>query len=258
MSHPPDNPTDIPTDIVTDLMRRAAADVEPRSLDLYERGLKRGQTLRRRRTVRNALAGTGAVLATAAVLFGANSVLGGTGGASGDVPVAGQPASATARANTPTAARAATPERAAETLKKLLPANLRVSKVHAEWDTLYGAINVEMLVDDGRGPAQVSLRLGNTGGLAPCADKPETCRVRKDGSTITVGGDRPGKVDPSGLRGHHVVIAHRDRTFISVASNNTTSNTAQRPTRPQPVLSVDQLTAIADSNLWLYPPAPQR
>jgi hypothetical protein len=239
------------TDNLPDLMHRATTDLEPESLDLYERSLKRGQILRRRRTVRNTLAGAGAVLATAAVVVGASSALGGAGGAGDDLPVAGQPAPA--RVETP----AATPEKAAATLKKLLPANLRVSSVHTETDPTYGAINVDLLVDDGTGPAQVTVRLGSTD-LPPCADKPGRCQVRKDGSTITVGGDIPGKVDPSGLRAHHVLITHRDRTFISVGSNNTTSNTAARPTRPQPVLSVEQLTAIADSTLWLYPPAPKR
>ena len=232
---------------ISTLFHDTTAQIEPDVSGLVRGGIDRGRVKRRWRNV-----GTAFVAAAAVGVVGvAASVVPSFGPDGAGTEPAGAPAPAVA-------APAATPERAAaETLKKLLPANLRVSKVHTERDKQYGAINVEMLVDDGTGPAQVSLRLGSSD-LAPCADKEDRCRVRKDGSAITIGGDRPGKVDPSGLRAHNVVITHRDRTFIMVASNNTTSNTAMRPTRPQPVLSVHQLTAIADSNLWLYPPVPQR
>ncbi len=239
---------------VTDLMRRATADLEPESPDLFERGLRRGTILRRRRTALNAVIGTGAVVAAVAAAGGGAYVLGSDPGT--EAPVAGIPAGIPAASSTTTSA-AATPEQALRTLKALLPRTVQVSRPHLSQDESTGAINVSVLVNDGKGASELSVQLGAGGAPADCRDKPSNrCRVRPDGSAITVGGNRPGKPDPSGLVNRHVVIQHKNGDFIGVANTNTTSSsrTAAPPTRPQPVFSTTQLAGIADSKLWTFPP----
>jgi hypothetical protein len=87
-----------------------------------------------------------------------------------------------------------------------------------------------------------------------CVDKPNRCRIRPDGSAITIGGSRPDKVDPSGLLVRSVVVKHPHGGFIAVVNTNTTSPNAKRPTRPQPGFTAAQLTVLADSKLWRFPP----
>lgn len=242
---------------VTDLMRRATADMEPESLDLFERGVRRGRTLRRRRTALRALVGTGAVVVSVAV--GGAYVLGsepGGEGPSAGMAVGPASASSTATGTAPTAGTV-TPEQALRTLKGLLPDSVRVSRPQLWQDASTGTINVSVLVNDGKGASEVSVQLGADNGPADCADKPANrCRIRSDGSAITVGGSRPGKPDLSGLVNRHVVVQHRNGSFISVVNTNTTSSTTPRPTRSQPVLAVAQLTSMADSKLWKFPPMP--
>jgi hypothetical protein len=237
---------------VTDLMHRATADLEPESLDLYERGVRRGMTLRRRRTAVRAIAGAGAVVASIAAVGGAYVLASEPGG---EAPAAGLPA-APASTSGSAAGTVPAPERALQTLKRLLPDSVRVSRPELSEDT-EGTINVAVLANDGKGPSQVSVQFGADNGPVNCADKPaDRCRIRPDGSVIVVGGSRPGKVDPTGLVNRHVVVRYPNGSFIAVVSTNTTSPTALRPTRPEPVLSLAQLTTIADSKLWKFPPTP--
>lgn len=241
---------------LSDLMRRATSDMEPESVDLFERGVRRGRTLRRRRTAFRAGAGIGAVVATAVVIGGGTYVLGGNSD-NEPPPVAGTPTAS--RSVTKPVARPAPAEQALQTLKALLPDHLRVSRPQMHQDKSTGTIDVSVLVDDGRGPSELSVGLGSGLGPVPaslsCADRPTRCQVRPDGSAVTTGGSRPDKRDPSGLLVRSVIIQHANDTSISVVNTNTTSTTT-RPTRPQPVFTHAQLLRIADSKLWKFPPDP--
>lgn len=238
-------------DSLPDLMRRATDDLEPESNDLVERGIQRGVTLRRRRTALLSLSGAGAVLATAGIIVGGTHLF--TGDA--QAPVAG---TATAKPSAPAAVPSkATPAGTLQTLQALLPKGLQQSspKSFADGPAYYRA---EVIVNDGRGASLLSATISNSKDISSCAGL-DHCKVQADGSVLRSVANEPLKADPKrnpqGTKRTVVAVYRADGRTISLTSYNT-SKLGSQQTRPNPLLTAAQLTAIAASTDWTYPAAP--
>ncbi len=241
-------------DTLPDLLRRATNNLEPESTDLGARGRRRGLALRRRRTALRSLTAVGAVLATAGIGIGGAHLVGGE--PANEAPVAGAPPLA-AEIKTPTATTSsnaqATPTNTLQTLKRLLPADLRVSQPQMWGDNF---IAVSVVVDDGKGASHLEASVQTVKYDMSCANEPPTtnCRVRPDGSIITSYQAKAGKSDDPDVIFNSVIVHRPDRSVIHLSSVNSPAMKAARHTRPQPAFSIAELTRMADSKLWNVPP----
>lgn len=241
-------------DTLPDLFRRATEDLRPESADLGERGLRRGIALRRRRTVLRSLAAAGAAVATVSVAIGGVQVI--RGDSITDASVAGTPSLTASVTSTPAATSStarATPKETLQILESLLPGDLRVSKPRMWGDNF---IAVSLVVDDGKDASHIEVSVQTAKDGMTCATEPPTthCRVRPDGSIITAYQTRPMASDDDVIL--NSVIVHRpDRKVIHLSSANAPAAKTARHTRAQPVFSIAELTRMADSKLWEFPPA---
>ncbi|MEU8226271.1 hypothetical protein [Kribbella sp. NPDC048915] len=233
-----------------DLMRRATEHLEPEATDLVERGLARGRTLRRRRTALSGATAAVAVLATAGIVTGGLQLFGPKPANESQVAGMGLPAVQVTTTPSP-AAKPATPQQTLETLRRLLPSTYRLTQPRTYGDNFIGASYV---ANDGKGASYVEVQLMNGQVRTECADKPkkvpQTCVVLPDGRTVTA--------SQSGLRGdvsvNSVLITYPDGRSIYLGSANATAMKKAIPTRPQPLLSLLQLRALAENEAWVFPP----
>lgn len=233
---------------LTDLLRRATDDLEPTSTDLVERGMRRGAVLRRRRTALRGFAATGAVLATAGIIVGGNQLIGSSSG----TPVAGPPAAVTSTAASAVAksTRPVTPNDTLQTLRSLVPAGLTASQPRTWGDNFIGA---SYLVDDGKGASLLEVQVMTRKSQISCANEahPENCTVRPDGTIVLVE-HQPGRSQMAAI--NSVQVRYPDGRIIVLASGNSTAWKKAPVTRPQPLLTVAQLTALAENQAWRFPP----
>lgn len=237
---------------LTDLMRRATEDLEPKSSDLVECGMRRGAVLRRRRTALRGFASAGAVLATAGVIVGGNQLIGSN--SSTDTPAAGLPTVVTSTASSAVVKPPATPNDTLQTLRSLLPAGLEVSQPRTWGDNFIGASYV---VDDGKGASLLEVQVMTRKSQISCANEahPKNCTTRPDG-TIVLAEQQPGR-SVKGLQvaaASTVQLRYPDGRIIVLGSANSTAWKKAPITRAQPLLTVAQLTALADSKAWGFPP----
>jgi hypothetical protein len=235
-------------DDLTDLMRRATEYVEPESTDLVERGIRRGVILRRRRRALVGSASASAVLAAAGMIFAGSQLIGGESAAA--PPVAGVPIVVTPSA-TPTAAG---PNDTLQTLKSLLPAGLKVSQPRTWGDNFIAASYV---VDDGKGGSLIEVQVMTRQTQISCANEahPENCTERPDG-TIVLAEHTPTRSAHGTpvAAATSVQLRYPDGRIIVVGNANSTAWKKAPITRAKPLLTVAQLTAIADSKAWAFPP----
>src|SRR5918994_429664 len=132
-----------------DLMRRATDGLELESPDLVRRGMAKGVRLRRRRTAGLSIAAASALVLTGGVVVAAQSL--GPDPAGAQVP--GTPGLTVATA-TPSA-EPVTPKDTLATLRKLLPATIKVSEPKSWGDSRFTAASVT--VDDGLGLAEIDV-----------------------------------------------------------------------------------------------------
>jgi hypothetical protein len=235
-------------DTLPELMRRATENLEPESTDLVERGMRRGAALRRRRALLRSATGATAVLATAAVVVTGTQVFGNN---TQQPPAAGAPS---AVAST-TAKAPVTQKETLQTLVELLPPHLKVTKTDTWGDP--GFNGAAVVVEDGKGAAKISLGVSGPGLDGTCYQpEPGTCTPRPDGSKITVRANEPtyGQGNPGGVLSNSVTVNRADGTAISLISFNAPEEKGVEHSRPDPVLTVAELTRIVDSNLWRFPP----
>ncbi|TCC44221.1 hypothetical protein E0H75_35780 [Kribbella capetownensis] len=241
-------------DDLTDLMRRATEYVEPESTDLVDRGIRRGVILRRRRSALVGSASASAVLAAAGMIFAGSQLIGGESSAA--PPVAGVPIVATP-SGTPAAARPTrqvTPNDTLRTLKGLVPAGMRVSQPRTWGDNFIAASYV---VDDGKGGSLLEVQVMTRQSQISCANEahPENCTTRPDGTIVlieqTPGSPVPG-VRVAAVRA--VQLHYPDGRIIVVGNGNSTAWKKAPITRAKPLFTVAQLTALADSKAWAFPP----
>ncbi|WP_148256738.1 hypothetical protein [Kribbella flavida] len=222
-------------------------------MDLVERGLRRGITLRRRRTAVRGITAIGATLTTAAVVMGGINLVG-SSGADG-VSVAGAPAPAASvdtTAATTSSTVQTTPQQTLRTLKALLPRGLQVSGDKVWGDNFIG---VSVLADDGKGASHIEASVQTSKLAMGCANQPTTvnCKVRPDGSTILAYQVKPTRTGEPII--NSVSVYRPDGRVNYASSANATATKKAAPTRTLPLLSITQLTQLVDSPLWKFPPA---
>ncbi|TCC26796.1 hypothetical protein [Kribbella speibonae] len=241
---------------LTDLMNRATENLEPVTPDLLERSVAQGLRLRRRRTAIATASGAGAVLATAGLIAGGIHLAGSprdAGVAGSPVPIAKPSAKAT-----PTAKPAGVnPKQTLATLKALVAAPGRTFVSPETWGggDYAGAAYV---VNDGHGAARVDVLLSGGGEGNPCVPKRAGCSTLPDGSVLYVSKESPEYSDSRqaefSVVSNYVVLFRRDGRNINLTSYNGPAEKGKQHTRPTPLLSVEDLSALAKSKAWKLPP----
>ncbi len=237
------------SDSLPDLMHRATENLEPESTDLVERGMRHGATLRRRRSALLSVSGATAVVATAAIVFTGTQVFGGSAPAPASGPQSGDVVVTKTQAGGPV-----TQKETLATLLSLLPSDLKVSKQQTWGDKPFNGASA--ILDDGQGPSKLSISVSSNDRTC-FQPQPGTCKRRSDGSLITTFTEQPvysKDNNPGGVVYNSVHITRRDGESISVQSFNAVEEKQVEHSRAKPVLSVAELTKIADSKLWRFPP----
>ncbi|TDX03521.1 hypothetical protein [Kribbella sp. VKM Ac-2566] len=245
---------------LTDLMHRATENLEPVTPDLLERSVAQGLRLRRRRTAIATASGAGAVLATAGLIAGGIQLAGSPTNAAvagSPVPTAKPSAKPSAKV-TPTAKPAGVNlKQTLATLKGLVAAPGRTFSNPETWGEgdFAGAAYV---VNDGHGAARVDVLLSGGGEQNPCVPKRAGCSTLPDGSVLYVSKESPVYSDSRqaeyGVVSNYVVLFRRDGRNINLTSYNGPAEKGKQHTRPKPLLSVEDLSALAKSKAWKLPP----
>ncbi|WP_328320250.1 hypothetical protein OHA70_21285 [Kribbella sp. NBC_00382] len=244
-------------DTLPELMHRATENLEPESSDLVERGMARGVTLRRRRTALISFTGAAAIVATAGVIVGGSQLF------AKDTPPAPAGTATKQQATiTKQAPKPVTMKETQATLTKLLPAGLKVTKAQV-WDD-GGGYQAELIVNDGKGLSLLSLAIRPEWGKNQgCSDqKPGTCAPRADGSVLTVVKEEVDERIP-GVLTNRIYLVRPGGESIALSSFNGPTVTRSgaitvEKSRPKPALTTAELTTIADSKLWRFPPQPPK
>lgn len=243
-------------DSLPDLMRRATENLEPESTDLVERGMQRGAVLRRRRTALVGMSAAGAILATAGIVVGGTQVF---GSPDQKTPVAGKP---TTVASTPAPAPAktvppATGKDTLATLRKLLPTGLQVSKPKSLDGGLGGQNSASVVVNDGKGASWLMVTTGYAyGNPTDCSNSlPHTCTMQADGSSLVAmfRDEIIRNGETKAPSSNEVMLTRPDGTQVSLSSYSS-GGEGSPATRQQPLFSLAELTKLAGSKLWGYPP----
>ncbi|TCC06228.1 hypothetical protein [Kribbella soli] len=245
---------------LTDLMHRATENLEPVTPDLLERSVAQGLRLRRRRTAIAAASGAGAVLATAGLIAGGIHLAGSPTNAAvagSPVPIAKPSVKPSAKA-TPTAKPVAVnPKQTLATLKTLVSAPGRTFSNPETWGggDYAGAAYV---VNDGHGAARVDVLLSGGGEQNPCVPNRAGCTTLPDGSVLYASKESPEYSDSRqaeyGVINNYVLLYRHDGRVISLTSYNGPAEKGKQHTRPKPLLSVEDLSALAKSKAWKLPP----
>jgi hypothetical protein len=248
-----------------ELMRRATEELEPESVDLVERSVAQGTRLRQRRGALTGVAAGVAVLATMGVVVGAVQHFDRNGQAAPAGSLAVGPA-ATPKPSLPSKAPSGpvAPAPSANlkdptlaTLKSLLQGPSRTLSKPETWGSEQdGFFAAAWVVDDGKGGSRVDAALAKRAGRPSCTGLPG-CRKRPDGSTIRSESLSPEYSDERqkefGIVSNYVEIVRKDGRMISVTSYNGVSEKGTKHTRVAPILTVAQLTKLADSQAWQFP-----
>jgi|1186.fasta_scaffold43539_2 hypothetical protein len=247
---------------LTDLMHRATENLEPVSPDLLERTVHQGLRLRRRRTALHTATGAGAVLATAGLIAGGIHVL----GSPSEAAVAGNPAPAVKPSapskpsmpakTTPAKTGQITAKQTLATLRSLVQAPGRQLSNPEVWGggTFAGAAYV---VNDGKGAARVDVMISGGGEANPCVPVRSGCTTLPDGSFLYTSKENPEYSDSRqaeyGVVSNLVILFRSDGRNINLTSYNAPAEKGKQHTRPKPLFSVSELTALAKSKSWKLP-----
>jgi hypothetical protein len=251
---------------LTDLMHQATENLEPVTTDLLERSVAQGRRLRRRRTTLLAATGTGAVLATAGLIAGGIHVL----GSPADTAAAGSPIALTkpsvkpsttpskpSSKPTPSSTHAAMNAQTLATLKSLVSAPGRTVSSPTTWGD-NGFTAASYVVDDGHGASFVGVMLSGGGEQNPCVPARRGCKTLSDGSYLYTSKEEPeytdGRQAQYGVVGNYVTLFRHDGRNINLISFNAPAEKGKKHTRATPLLSVEDLTALAKSKAWKLPP----
>ncbi|RAY11046.1 hypothetical protein DPM19_32605 [Actinomadura craniellae] len=237
-------------DQLSGAMRQAVADLQPPP-DLAEAGAARGRRMRRRHRLRTAGATAAATaLAVAAATLGP-AVLDGP-----DSPdrVVAPPSPA------PVSAQELT-----RTLTGLLPRGGQIKVTEAKGtehaDKPRNAM-VSVRYDDGAGPSRITLSLyrlppSNSRGDASCPPKftqpYDRCSAtpRADGSVLLVNQGYTRPQTNTGEKFWYAVLTHKDGRQVRLDQfNSAEEKSAAGPTRPEPVLTPAQMSAVVTSPQW--------
>ena len=154
-----------------------------------------------------------------------------------------------------TAGEPITPQAAAQILISLLPHVGKTSQLSGQFTTNFAAS--QLLYDDGHGGAQLSIAVGE-GQSFVCDAQSGTpgCQTLANGDQLFVsqGPDYPpGKPRPSsdiGVVTWDVQLQRQDGVQVDVSEWNAPTEKDSPASRPEPPLTVAELTAIARSDRW--------
>lgn len=239
-------------DTLPELMRRATENLEPESSDLVERGMQRGAVLRRRRTALIGLSSATAVLATAGIIVSGTQLFANDA----QPPAAGT--TTTQSADEATEGKPVTQKETLATLEKLVPPRFKVTKAET-WGGPWGN-GAAVLIDDGAGVSRLQVAISAPGTNENCYQPQKgTCVPRPDGSRITALKDQPTYTkdnNPGGILHNSVDVVRPGTEAVGLMSFNATQEKQVEHTRAKPALTLAELTAMADSQLWRFPPKP--
>ncbi|HEY3736790.1 MAG TPA: hypothetical protein VGL26_05040 [Jatrophihabitans sp.] len=154
-----------------------------------------------------------------------------------------------------------TPQSVSFMLEGMLPPGGTVTKRTGR--SLDGFAAAELVWNDGHGAAEIAIGISyrpavvtphNPGPSAPCGGTylPPTCKTLADGTQVAVA---QGKEYPYGQHAINatdwdVVVFRTDGVQVDINEWNAPQEKDAAVTRPEPPLSVDQLTAIAKDQAW--------
>jgi hypothetical protein len=232
-------------------MRRATEDLQPATPDLVARGIRRGKVLRRRRNALAGLSGAAAVLATVGVIIGGNQML------RADPKIEPATTSPTHKAVRSSVSQPVTPAETLATLTRLLPNGLTPVSSTTSGGSGIGTNQASVLLDDGAGASLLTLSITTADAITDCNPfPPGTCTIQADRSVYVVYDDQPVYPDgpnPGGVRETIVELFHPNGTQISLTNYNAPKEKSEH-SRPSPLLTAAQLTQIARSTQWVFPP----
>ncbi|MEU0095280.1 hypothetical protein [Kribbella sp. NPDC006257] len=145
------------------------------------------------------------------------------------------------------------------TLKKVLPGNPQLSKPYTWGGGKNGFNGASYVTNDGKGASAVSVMLTTGDPVKKCPEEGLShCKVRSDGSVLTWQKNVPSYSDSRqqkyGIVGNFVQLYLPDGRNINLTSFNGLGEKPQvKHTRATPAYTVEQLTKMADSKLWVFP-----
>jgi hypothetical protein len=146
------------------------------------------------------------------------------------------------------------------TLKKVLPGNPQLSKPYTWGGGKNGFNGASYVTNDGKGASAVTVMLTTETPVKKCQSERglANCKVRSDGSVLTWQKNVPSYSDSRqqkyGIVGNSVALYLPDGRYISLSSYNGLGEKPQvKHTRATPAYTVEQLTKMADSKLWVFP-----
>ncbi|MEU4197186.1 hypothetical protein AB0E69_35170 [Kribbella sp. NPDC026611] len=237
------------------LMRQATENLEPVTPDLLERTVHQGIRLRRRRTTLVTATGAGAVLATAALITGGLQLVN-----HNPTPVTPQVA------GKPTvAAPHASAKETLATLRSLVSAPGRtLSAPESSGKPADGYLTAAYVVNDGKGGSRIEVGLSGPpakpgpGTVVSCQNRPH-CTMNPDGSALITQTNLPEYPDnrqkTNGIVSNSVTLMLRDGRTIILTNYNGTLEKGTKHTRPLPLFTTTELTKMAHSQTWKFPPA---
>ena len=245
-------------DELAELMHRAVDTLDPPTDRLVAGGVARGRTLRRRRYITLAAEGVACVLVLVAVAAMTVQLLTarthGTPASAGTKP---SQATATPTAATPKGTVAVTGQVMAQTLLDLLPAELgNVRVIRMAGRSFAGFAAAEVVIDDGHGAAELAIsmtyRMPNHRNIvsAECNDATlwgdVVCRILSDGGYLSTShGGASGSTTK-----WQVQLGRTDNVQIELTEWNAPAEKDARPTRPNPPLTMSQMTTIVRNRQW--------
>lgn len=238
---------------LTDLMQKATENLEPVSTDLLERSVQQGLRLRRRRTTILTASGAGAVLATAGLIAGGLQLF---DSPSSSPAVAGTPVPLTPSVKP----NHVTPQQTLATLRSLIKSSGRTLSGPEAWgESSEGFVAAAYVVNDGKGASRIEVMLSGPGQQGPGCDDTSSCTRLPDGSTLEVLTQQPEYPDSrnkvNGVFYNSASLRLADGRYISITNYNAPAEKDKQHTRATPLFTTSQLTAMAKSKSWKFPPA---
>ncbi|TCC32238.1 hypothetical protein E0H50_18675 [Kribbella sindirgiensis] len=149
------------------------------------------------------------------------------------------------------------PKQTLATLKALIAAPGRTFASPETWGG-GGYAGAAYVVNDGHGAARVDVLLSGGGEGNPCVPKRAGCSTLPDGSVLYVSKESPEYSDSRQAEyrvvSNYVVLFRPDGRNINLTSYNAPAEKGKQHTRPTPLLSVEDLSALAKSKAWKLPP----
>jgi len=146
------------------------------------------------------------------------------------------------------------------TLKKVIPGHPQLSQPYTWGGGKNGFNGASYVINDGKGASAVTVMLTTEDPVKKCQSERglANCKVRSDGSVLTWAKNVPSYSDSRqqkyGIVGNFIQLYLPDGRNINLSSFNGLGEKPQvKHTRVAPAYTVEQLTKMADSKLWVFP-----